>query len=348
MNNTKDTNKKNNKIKLSISDGKIIFKKNNRKLSYITSKENGDIQMVNCNNYNDNDNNSEIATKGYINETIINYIDDYLVTSLFDQINTQIHDKINDSIKSSGHIWSSEKINEEICVNTEKIEHIENYITKNNYSSIFDPQICDDEYIGYSVGSIWINTKSKKSFICVDNTLNKAKWKQTSNEIGEANDGVNLGNGYPIYLDKSGQHLRFKSIVPSNNIRITSTNEELKISSKSCYCFLLTLNKIDVFSENFESIGTLPWLKSEFGSYPNGKIIVYVEIDKTPLDIRVLDSNNAVLGIINNISLTGFFKFDVATSESDSLIFIETRIRGKLIDNTKSPRIISMILKYDN
>lgn len=45
-----------------------------------------------------------------------------------------------------------------------------------NLSATADPTVNDDSGDGYSVGSLWVNTTTKKSFICVDATLTTAVW----------------------------------------------------------------------------------------------------------------------------------------------------------------------------
>lgn len=48
---------------------------------------------------------------------------------------------------------------------------------KNNLTAIIDPISTDGSNIGYSVGSVWINTVTDIPFICVDATPNLAIWK---------------------------------------------------------------------------------------------------------------------------------------------------------------------------
>ena len=47
---------------------------------------------------------------------------------------------------------------------------------KNNFEAIVDPAVTDDENNDYSVGSIWVNTVSQQSYICIDSTAGSALW----------------------------------------------------------------------------------------------------------------------------------------------------------------------------
>jgi|GEM_PF-2788146 len=48
---------------------------------------------------------------------------------------------------------------------------------KNNLSAIIDPIYTDGSNLGYSVGSVWINTVTDIPFICVDASPNSSVWK---------------------------------------------------------------------------------------------------------------------------------------------------------------------------
>jgi len=50
-----------------------------------------------------------------------------------------------------------------------------------NLVAITDPSINDDIDAGYSKGSTWINTATNKAFLCLNNSVGAAVWKETTN-----------------------------------------------------------------------------------------------------------------------------------------------------------------------
>ena len=50
---------------------------------------------------------------------------------------------------------------------------------KDNLIATTNPTINDDSTLGYSIGSIWVNTVGKSSYFCVDATATEAKWNKT-------------------------------------------------------------------------------------------------------------------------------------------------------------------------
>jgi hypothetical protein len=57
---------------------------------------------------------------------------------------------------------------------------------KQNRNAVTDPTVNDDIDLGYSRGSVWINTSNNSSFICTDNTDGAAVWVETT--AGAAGD----------------------------------------------------------------------------------------------------------------------------------------------------------------
>jgi len=72
---------------------------------------------------------------------------------------------------------------------------------KNNISSTVDPVVNDDASAGYSVGSIWVNTVTKKAFINVSDTIGAAVWESNggSNTIVSAVYPVSPVSGQLFY-----------------------------------------------------------------------------------------------------------------------------------------------------
>lgn len=48
----------------------------------------------------------------------------------------------------------------------------------NNRSALIAPTINDGSFVGYSIGSIWIDTTLDDAYICCDATAGAAVWKK--------------------------------------------------------------------------------------------------------------------------------------------------------------------------
>jgi len=51
---------------------------------------------------------------------------------------------------------------------------------QSNLAAAVNPTATDDSGSGYKVGSVWVNTSTDESFVCVDATSTAAVWKSTS------------------------------------------------------------------------------------------------------------------------------------------------------------------------
>ena len=76
---------------------------------------------------------------------------------------------------------------------------------KNNFSAS-SPTITDDVGDGYAIGSLWINTTSKRIFICTANTSNAATWHEIVANTGtvlapETHNTVDIGTSAVRYKD---------------------------------------------------------------------------------------------------------------------------------------------------
>ncbi len=81
---------------------------------------------------------------------------------------------------------------------------------QNNGSATVDPAVTDDTSAGYAPGSIWINLTSDTVFICVDEAVGAAVWKDTSSVAagwnGDITD-INIAGGTDVGADFDGTEL---------------------------------------------------------------------------------------------------------------------------------------------
>ena len=60
----------------------------------------------------------------------------------------------------------------------------------NNYTSSTDPAATDDSDDGYREGSVWINKTSNTAYICTDDAVGAATWKNITGAAAAASSGV--------------------------------------------------------------------------------------------------------------------------------------------------------------
>lgn len=222
------------------------------------------------------------------------------------------------------------------------LSNVEN--TKNNLNSNISPQPYDDIFVGYLVGSVWINKKTLKIYICIDNTLNDAKWQEMTNP--PETFGENLGSGEEVYANKLDNKLQFKSIVGGNHVTLESDNKELTVNAKNSHCFSVCHLPIDVMYDIYGTVCYFPWKHSEFNKYINGRIVFHAEIGNKSLSVQLLNkTENSVLGVLPNITSPGFYSFPVANPSGDALL--EIQVKKSMVFGT-NPRIFGIVLKYDS
>lgn len=102
--------------------------------------------------------------------------------------------------------------------------------TLNNISATIDPTATDDYSAGYSTGSIWVNTVSAQTYLCVDPTIGAAVWTLTSGTI-QTIDNVNAASTDPQATDDSSQGYSVGSIWINTSNLTTFTCVDNSISS---------------------------------------------------------------------------------------------------------------------
>jgi hypothetical protein len=226
------------------------------------------------------------------------------------------------------------------------LNHIINI--KNTYSSPTYPKSYHDSLVGYSVGSLWIDTLHNTTYRCVNDAVNSAKWVQTSNTPGEINFGTNTGTGTGIYKNKIDSVMKFKSFVGGNNVALSTTNEEVIINSKNIHSFILASTCIDVHIIDFKPIFYFPWIQTEFNQFSNGKVIFGAIVANRGVIMRVFNRvTGSTLGETSVIDKTGTHILNIANPDFDVEGIIEIQLK-KSEDGGINPQLCGVILKFDS
>lgn len=96
------------------------------------------------------------------------------------------------------------------------------------------PTVHDDESLGYRIGSRIFDVTADKEYVCLDNTIDNAVWKETTatGSSGEANTASNVGDGDgEVFKQKTGVDLELKTIKAGTGIAITDNESDITISS---------------------------------------------------------------------------------------------------------------------
>lgn len=106
-----------------------------------------------------------------------------------------------------------------------------------------EPNADDDETLGYSAGSLWIDVIGKEAYRCVDSTEGAAEWIETTVEVTEISGGPNLITdstqttleGF-LYGEGGDVKARLGSTgVAANTVAIRSANGSLTASNIEIY-----------------------------------------------------------------------------------------------------------------
>lgn len=76
-----------------------------------------------------------------------------------------------------------------------------------------------------------VNVGTNGQVLMADSTAGSGLAWTTISSSGEANTASNVGSGNPVFYQKAGVDLEFRSLVAGSNITIASSNTELTISS---------------------------------------------------------------------------------------------------------------------
>jgi hypothetical protein len=73
---------------------------------------------------------------------------------------------------------------------------------KNNLSAIINPTASDDSSLGYSIGSVWINTATYSIYTCTRSTVSSAIWNTAESSIEQysAESATQINTNSTIYV----------------------------------------------------------------------------------------------------------------------------------------------------
>lgn len=161
-------------------------------------------------------------------------------------------------------------------------------ISKYNYNGTRNPVYDDDSSEGYSIGSIWINTLTKKAFICTNAEIGKAVWELMAGAVT-----LNIGEIIPFKLDPiayTEENGKYKYEVPKMNLEtdymeltvngheaIKDTHYTISEDETKTYIILeeLLTDKDYIFGEIYKhdiKKAEQQMLKSVYDSNDNGKV----------------------------------------------------------------------------
>jgi flagellar biosynthesis/type III secretory pathway chaperone len=216
---------------------------------------------------------------------------------------------------------------------------------KSNYDATRMPNTMDDAVAGYSIGSFWINQNTKIGYICTDNKEIEAKWLEITS-LGEITQGINVGNGVGVYLDKIGAVHRFRSLIPGDNISFDEKTQDITVKSRDSHSFLLSPTEIEITHDEYRGILFFPWLKTEFGNYRSGKLIFEATVESGSMSVRLKNmTERTILGEISEISESGFYELEVANPPENARVKVEV-MKTETDIGSDNPRIFGIVLKY--
>ena len=184
------------------------------------------------------------------------------------------------------------------------------------------PGITDDANAGFSIGSRWINTVTKKEYVCVDTTVGLAVWTETTGEP-ESTTAVSVGIGTPIYKQMNGNEVQIRSL------GVGSTKASVVLDSDTI--------RVDVNPENISV--------TELADIPTSDI-VGVD-DQQTLQNKELDDDTVVF--VDNLDATKKLKFQLSqftTATTRTIAFPDADDTAVMLSAAQS--LTSKVIDADN
>lgn len=169
--------------------------------------------------------------------------------------------------------------------------------SKHNYNGLRNPVYDDDISEGYGIGSIWVNTLTKKAFICTNAENGQAVWELMAGAVT-----LNIGQIIPFKLDPVGytvENGKYKYEIPKMNLvtdflELTVNGHELEkdvhytIAEDDIKTYVLLEQQLiatdyifgEVYTNDVEK-AEKQMLKADYDSNNNGKVDLSELADKS-------------------------------------------------------------------
>ncbi len=178
---------------------------------------------------------------------------------------------------------------------------------KSEFSKTNAPICLNDTSQGYTVGSIWFDTTNDKEYVCIDATLNDAKWKLKTEAVLKADTLSNI----LTYVNKEDKTLGLttdgnKNIIireydSTSGYRVVPVKEALHNSSNSYTTFHKEIDSstlhLRATSDGIDcTVGTLTWTNSNNVNIITAQSgLVYSNINNYPAIRAPTDSAYATI-----------------------------------------------------
>lgn len=137
------------------------------------------------------------------------------------------------------HIFSTETNEQKTDYNLGSLGYGKLEEIKCDFNATRDPTIGDDRLKGYSAGSYWKNTKTNKLFVCINNYVAQAIWRQS------------------VRLDKEIDHNQLKNYEADRHINWKNANDNLVTSKDITGANINALIQIQLSGADINTAGTL-------------------------------------------------------------------------------------------
>jgi len=166
----------------------------------------------------------------------------------------------------------------------------------NNYTATVAPIITNDNTQGYSIGSIWIDTFLKQSYVCVSSAINSAIWHRI--DITGTSGGSSVVSIYSGSVITQSATTLFTNIPFVDDVAITPVNMT-NVSG------VITVGKTGVYTISV----TLPFIAT------NRKELQTIHITKNGVQVGPIANNESVKDSFSGTVCIS--NFSIALSQND-------------------------------